>query len=208
MSKETRKSIIKKRGYPAWIKGDKLTLYISNYPATAEHLANRIGGKNKIICEFCCGVGVTLNELSKNSQKAIGVDNDRKIISHCLQNIKSFGMSNKTEIIFGDVSKPELLKKLKADIVIYDIPYWNIGLTENTGLEKKNPNLKSLVKNIQKLVTRNIVVCAPPCYTQQEAKKDFGECECESIFINGKHDRNYIYLGNLVQKRGTTKIYL
>lgn len=204
----TRQEIINKHGYPGWIKGDKLSLYISNYAATAHYLADRIGRKNKTICELCCGVGLTLSELAKRFEKTIGIDNDKKVIGYCKQNITSFKVSDKTEIISGDISDPELLKKIKSDIVIYDIPYWNIGLTENTGLEKKNPKLKEIVNNIKKLITKDIIICAPPHYTYKNAKKDFGKCECESIFIGSKHDRNYIYLGNLIKKQGTTKTFL
>lgn len=204
----TKTSIIKKRGYPDWIKGDKLSLYISNYPKTAKHIANRIGKKDQIICELCCAVGVSLIELAKKFKRTIGVDIDKKVIANCKKNLSNAGVINKTELVLGDISKRSLLKKIKADIVIYDIPYWNIGLTENTGLEKKNPNLKRLVRNIRELITKNIIICAPPYYGYDEAKKDFGKCECESIFINNKQDRNYIYLGNLIKKYGTTKILL
>jgi len=208
MPKITRESIIKKRGFPIWIKGDKLTLYISNYQSTTEYLAKRIGDKEKIICELCCGVGITLKELARTFKYVIGVDYNKKVVANCRENAKVFGVSDKTEIILGNISNSKLFKKIRADIVIYDIPYWNIGLTENTGLEQNNPNLKRLVDDIKKLITKDIIICAPPYYTYTEAKKDFGRCECESIFINNKHDRNYIYLGSLVKRQGTTKVVL
>jgi tRNA/tmRNA/rRNA uracil-C5-methylase (TrmA/RlmC/RlmD family) len=206
MIKKTRASIIKKRGYPDWIKGDKLSLYISNYPETAQYLASRIGNKDKIVCEFCCAVGISLIELAKNFKEAIGIDIDKKILESCEKNLIKAGLYNKTKLILGDISKRTVLKKIKADIVIYDIPYWNIGLTKDTGLEKNNPNLKRLIKNTRELITKDIIVCAPPRYGYEEAKKDLGECECESILINDQHDRNYMYLGKLINKPGSTQV--
>jgi ubiquinone/menaquinone biosynthesis C-methylase UbiE len=75
-----RTNIIQTRGYDPDISGDELSLKIASYPATARYLAGRLKGTGKVACELCCGVGISLIELSKTFEKVIGVDSDSQVI--------------------------------------------------------------------------------------------------------------------------------
>ena len=155
---------------------------------------------------MCCGVGVTLMFLGNSFKKVIGVDNDRKELNYCSKNLKLAKLNKEPELIWGNVTDIELLKKIKADIVIYDIPYWREYESEGKGdLTKKNPELKNFIERVKKYISKNIIIFAPPHYSYSFIKSKLGDCEYEKIFINGKHDRNIVYLGKLKKKVGVAQ---
>jgi len=197
MPEESRESIIQRRKYQEDIKGDVRSLYVSNYPVTAKYLAKRIANKELTVVELCCGIGATLEQVGKVCKKAIGVDANKDVLADCEANMKNAGVN--AELIQGDVNNIELLKSISADIVIYDIPDW---------YGEGNPDLKEIIEKIRKYISGNILVAVKPNYIYAQIKEQLGECEFEKVFINGKHDRNHVYLGNLIQKEGETEVHL
>ena len=97
------KSIINRRGYRKNIKGDKFSLFISNYPTNAKYLKGRIGNSKLVLAELCCSIGVTLEYLAPVFKKVIGVDFNKDILEMCQSNLKEAGVIEKTELILGDV---------------------------------------------------------------------------------------------------------
>ena len=206
---ETRESIINRRRYRRNIKGDKFSLYISNYPIIAEYLKSRIGDDKKVLVELCCGVGVTLEVLGGAFRRLVGVDNDRKVLSFCLKNLEDAGLENKLTLICGDVNEEDTLKKISADIALYDIPFWSPHEYNGKGdLTKHNPPLKDLVEKIRNLITEEIVISCSPQYDYETVLGEVGDCEYQKVFVNGKYNRNHVYLGRLIQTKGITKIEL
>jgi hypothetical protein len=191
---DTRKSIIKRRGYHKNIKGDKLSLYISNYPIVAEYIKKRIGNPNKVLAELCCGIGVTLGFMAPGFKKVIGVEIDKKILNECKENLRNAGLLKKYVLILGDINDDKILKKIKADIVIYDIPFWS------KDSEYKNPSPKSTIERIRKFITSDIIIFCSPKFDYRLIQNELGSCEFQKVYVNGKHDRNHIYSGNLKQK--------
>lgn len=206
-NKDKRTEIINKRGYPLNLQGDLVSLYISNYLDAAGYLAERIGNKEKTVVELCCGVGVTLGKLAKTFKQAIGVEVNDQILKSCENNIIQSNVINNVQLIHGDIEDKKLLAKIEADIAIYDIPYWDIGISREKHSSRKNPKLKETVGNIRELITKDIVVCAPTHYTYETALADLGPCEYQMIY-RPTYKRNYIYLGQLVEKEGITKLTL
>lgn len=201
---DTKEQIITKRGYRADIHGDQYILYLSNYPVSAKYLATRLKGDT--LLELCCALGITLEALSDNFKKIIGVDIDPKVLEDCRQNLKDSGLLNKIELVQGDISDENLLKSFKAEVVIYDIPYWvSKDLPDGTNVLDKNPNLKFVIETIRKHITQNIIIFAPPYMKYETIKELLGECEYEQIYINGRYDRNYIYFGNIIKNQGIQK---
>lgn len=201
---DTKEQIITKRGYRASVHGDQYALYLSNYPIAAKYLSSRL--KGDMLLELCCALGITLEALSNNFKKLIGVDIDPKVLEDCRQNLKDSGFLNKIELVQGDISNKDLLKSFKADVVIYDIPYWvSKELPDGTNVLDRNPDLKLVVQTIREYITQNIVIFAPPYMEYENIKEQLGECEYERIYINGRYDRNYIYFGDLVRNNGVTK---
>ena len=203
---DTREVIIAKRGYRKDIKGDQYSLYLSNYPISTRYLAGRLENKGKILVELCSGVGVTIEALSNKFEKLICVELDPEILEYCRQNMKSAGLMGKVDLIQGDITDEDLLKNIKADVVIYDIPYWvSKELPGRTNVLDKNPDLNELIDNVRKYITDNIVVFAPRYLEYSNIKNSAVECEFQKIYINGKHDRNYIFFGNLIENQGITE---
>lgn len=201
--------IIEKRGYRKNIKGDKFSLYISNYPVNANYLKSRLGNPDFILAELCCSIGITLEYLVPAFKKVIGVDIDKKVLEKCKNNLQEIGLFHKVELIQGDISNNNVLKQIKADIVIYDIPFWYPYKQKNQGdLLAKNPPLKELIRKIQENITSNIVIFAPPEWKYEYFKKELGVIEFEHVYINNKHNRNQVYLGNLINEEGETQIKL
>jgi tRNA1(Val) A37 N6-methylase TrmN6 len=206
-SNSERIKIIKRRNYPVDIQGDAISLYISNYNDAAEYLAHRIGHKEKVAVELCCGIGVTLEKLARVFRRVVGVEIDAQILKWCRENLTQADAINDVRLICGNTEDKELLRGIKADIAIYDIPYWDIGISQERHSSSENPKLKETIKNIRKLITKNIVICAPVHYTYEMAVIDLGPCEYQEIY-RPTHKRNYIYLGQLIEKEGITKLEL
>jgi hypothetical protein len=205
----SREEIIRRREYRSNIKGDKFSLYISNYPSNAMYLRSRIGNPKMVLAELCCSIGITLEYLAPGFKRLICVDHDAKILNTCKTNLKESGVFHKTELILGDIYHDDVLKRIKADIVIYDIPYWYPHEQENEGdLVTKNPPLKDLIQKIKKYITPNIVIFSPPEWTFNYFESQLDFIEFEQVFINQKHNRNQVYLGDLILQKGITKISL
>ena len=201
-----RDDIIQSRKYDPQIAGDDLSLKISSYSTTARYLADRLQGKGVTVCELCCGVGVSLIELAGTFEKVIGVDNSQAVINDCRANLNHTGVTN-FELLTGDAESKALLKNIKADIILYDIPYWSNHSGE-VNPAKQNPDLGELITNIREFITEDIVVYAPTYITYETIRDELGECEYHEVWLNGKHDRNFIFLGSLIQTIGKTKIEL
>ncbi len=192
------------------LSGTDFDLYISNYPSTAQYLAHRLKDPNKTIMELCCGIGVSLLEFAPFFKKVIGVDNDSDVLKFCEENISQSKYKRKIQIKRFDVTQNPIFIEEKIDIMIYDIPYWfdhrNRFHTLHT--PQDNPNLEKIISNLKNQSLHDIVIYTPPYFSEEDAHNLHLECEYEKVYLNGKHDRNHIYLGNLIQKIGTTRINL
>lgn len=201
-----REEIIQTRGYHPAIAGDELSLKIASYPVTARYLTQRLKNEGDSICELCCGIGVSLIELSKSFKKVIGIDNSAAIIEDCRKNLQQAHIPN-YELLCSDIRDRELLSKIKADVVLYDIPYWSTH-SGKVDPEKQNPDLQQLITDIQELITDRIVIYAPTRMTYEEVRDTIGPCEFMKVYVNNRHDRNFIFLGKLTQKEGIKKVKL
>lgn len=205
----TKEDIITYRGYRKNILGDKFSLYISNYPINVQYLKTRIGNSEFILAELCCSVGVTLEYLAPAFKKVIGVDFDKDVLDVCKENLKQSAANTTSELILGDVFEDAILRKIKADIVIYDIPFWYPHKQENKGnLVDKNPPLKKMIEKIRTYITSDIIIFSPPEWDYDYFSEELGLMEFQQVFIDGVHNRNQIYLGELIKTKGETKIEL
>lgn len=200
------KNIKSIRKLPKYIYGDDLSLKISSYPVFLTHLSERLGCKYSVLLELCTGIGIGLIYLQKNFKKLYGIEIDPTIVEIARSNLLKAGLTTKVSIIQADVVNIPEFTNLKPDVVIYDIPYWS---DHNAGLLKRNPDIKSLFEKINTHLTKNIIIYSPPRfdYTYYKNLLD-SDLEMEEIYINNKHDRNVLFFGKLVNKVGSTKVFL
>jgi methylase of polypeptide subunit release factors len=201
-----RETIIKTRGYDQHIAGSELSLKIASYPVTAEYLAARLAGRGNSVCELCCGIGITLIALSKVFDRVIGIDNDLQIIKECETNLHSATVTNYS-LLCEDISKPQIIENIKADIVLYDIPYWS-DHGGKVNPERQNPDLEVLIGELRAHVTEDIVIYTPPSFSYDQAATLLGDCDFVQVMVNGEHDRNFIFLGELRERSGVTSVEL
>lgn len=175
-----RTDIIQTRGYDPAIAGDELSLKIASFPTTARYLADRLKVDGGTVCELCCGVGVSLIERSKAFKKVVGVDSDAEVIADCRINLENAGVANH-EVLCGDVSDANLLSQIKADVVLYDIPYWSTH-SGKVDPERQNPDLEELIGNVRKLITEKIVIYTPTHMTYEEVTSALGPCEFMQVY--------------------------
>jgi methylase of polypeptide subunit release factors len=204
MTNIMRDEIIQKRGYADSISGDDLSLKISSYPTTAKYLAKRLSPHGNTICELCCGVGISLIEFSHRFDKVIGLDNSSQVIESAQKNLHNAGITN-CELLLGNADDPSKLSRINADIVAYDIPYWS---DHNDAAMDKNPQLARVIELINANITKNIVIYSPPHISYDDIAKITSIFEYQEVWIDDKHDRNFIYFGDLVEKPTRTKIIL
>lgn len=206
---DSRDSIIARRGYRPDIAGSDLAVYHSTYTVCAQYLANRIGDRKKTVVELCCGIGVTLEALSKTFAHVIGVDSSQEVLDACRENIRAAGATGNVELVLGDITRDTVLREIKADVALYDVPVWFPYLERGQGdLTASNPDLKQTVSRIGKQITPSIVVYSSPCSEYSVIEELLGSCEFQKVFINGKHDRNFIYLGNVMLQEGISEVRL
>jgi hypothetical protein len=55
-------------------------------------------------------------------------------------------------------------------------------------------------------VTSNIIIFSPPEWSYEHFEKQLGVIEFEQVFIDGVHNRDQIYMGDLRKEKGKTKI--
>ncbi|MDB5176554.1 MAG: S-adenosyl-L-methionine-dependent methyltransferase [Candidatus Saccharibacteria bacterium] len=200
-----RDEIIQKRGYDSSIEGDDLSLKISSYPITAKYLSVRLAVHGGVICELCCGIGISLIEFSRHFDTVIGVDNDPYVIESARNNLQRNKITN-YELILGGAEDLDTLHKIDADIVAYDIPYWSDH--GNDAVTGKNPQLSTIIDLIRVNITKNIVIYAPSDVSYDDIAKITDVFEYQEVWINDKHDRNFIYFGDLIDTLGQSSINL
>lgn len=201
---------------PAQDDGSSIDIYISAYPAVAQHLVSRIGGCGKTIAEVCCGVGASAIYLVNTFTEYVGIDNSEQVLRFCRENIQKAqtGKDKNYYLHNCDVSTQHkelrmILKKHHVDIVLYDIPWWYTH--DGNRYPAKNPNLETLIAAIRR-VTENIVIYAPSYMDSSYFSEAVGACEIEEIFLrtkNGeKRDQNIVYLGDLIKRPSPHEITL
>lgn len=197
-----RDEIIQKRNYDSAIQGDELSLKISSYPQTARYLAERLAPHGTSIVELCCGVGVSLVEFARRFESVTGVDSNLTVAAAARANVARAGATN-CEVLVGSVDDTALLQQIDADIVAYDIPYWS---DHGESLVGRNPDLKTTLELIRTHITSNIVVYTPPHITYDNIAAISDTFEFQEVWLDGKHDRNFVYFGNLVQSAEQSKV--
>jgi hypothetical protein len=199
-----RHDIIARRGYRADLRGSAFSLYLSSYPRVVDHLGDRLGERCASIVELCCGVGVTLEVLGRRLEHLVGIDNDEDVLADCRANLLACGSLHKTVLIRGDVSAPATLAGIRADVAVYDIPYWYPFQDRERGdYRDRNPVLASVLDALRSQVTDCIAVMAHRDSPLDEFWRT-GAREVEQVYLGGRLNRLHVYYGPMARERGIT----
>lgn len=98
-----------------------------------------------------CGTGGFLIEASMMGMRAVGIDNDRRMVRGALRNIRFYGLE--CDLICGDATSMPLTR---ADGIATDPPY---GRGTSTGGERVEDLISGLLKNAWRLLKKGKRIC-------------------------------------------------
>lgn len=201
--------LLKQKNFSQNIEGDKTAILMTCPEIVLEHLAKRVSKYNSAV-ELCCGIGLTAIKLAEEIQNVIGIDIDESRIKAAKENALKYNVAEKTTFIVGNVLNINLLKTIKADVVILD-PEWGASKDkDNTSnkslLELTNPSMKELFYKAKEHISSNIIMKVPNTF-------DFiilnilGKCEVDNIIWNNKVMLKYVYFSNTINKNLENNYY-
>jgi 16S rRNA G966 N2-methylase RsmD len=184
--------------------GDWEGVKISNYQLAGEHTAERIKkvvGEIPVL-EVCTGIGATTFVLARSFPKVYAVDLDPKRLGMCARNIERLGLSNKVELINGDILDDKILQRLTNQgigAVYTDVNFTTSEDWQNhtSDIMETGPNTQELYAKVFQLITGNICMKLPKTINLDQLRT-LGPCEIEEIKPDGKLSFYLVYFGELV----------
>ncbi|OGM59857.1 hypothetical protein A2955_00565 [Candidatus Woesebacteria bacterium RIFCSPLOWO2_01_FULL_37_19] len=184
--------------------GDWEGVKISNYQLASEHAAERIkraAGESPVL-EVCTGIGATTFALARSFSKVYGVDIDPKRLETCADNIERLGLSDKVELINGDILDDEILQMLSdKDIgaVYTDVDFTTSEDWQNhtSDITETGPNTQELYAKVSQLITGNICMKLPKTINLDQLRA-LAPCEVEEVRPDGKLSFYLVYFGELI----------
>lgn len=184
--------------------GDWVGMKISNYQRAGEHVAARIKkvtGEVPVL-EVCTGIGATTFVLARSFSKVYTVDLDPNRLKMCADNIGRLGLSDKVDLINGDILDDKIVQMLSdkgIGAVYTDVNFttsedWQNNTSEIT---QTGPNTQILYEKISQLITGNICMKLPKQINLDQVRA-LAPCEVEEIKPDGKLGFYLVYFGKLV----------
>lgn len=204
LESENFKKLLKQKNFSKNLKGDKTAILMTCPEIVIEHLAQKVS-KYKSAVELCCGIGLTTIKIAEKIDRVIGIDIDESRIKFAEINAKKYGVDKKTSFIVGDVLDINLLKTLKADVVILD-PEWSASkshenINNKSLLELTNPNMKELFNKAKEIISDNIIMKVPNTF-EFDTLNTLGKCEIDNIIWNDKIMLKYVYFSkNIIENK-------
>jgi hypothetical protein len=168
---------------------DEDGLRYSTPPSVAEYRAKRL--KTNSIADVSCGVGSQLVYFAKESEKAVGVELDRKRAYIAKLNLMAMGED--AEIIVGDALSEEIIKQIDAEIVFSDPS--RPPQEEVRSLENLEPPPEKVIERYSK-ITSKIAFELPP---QLPPERIPIEGEKEYTSLNFRLNRLALYCNELAE---------
>lgn len=172
-----------------------------------EHLAKRF--KNKTVLETCTGAGFTTISLAKYAKHVYSVEIDNNRLEKAKENSQMAGYVDNITFINGDITALEILNSIPDIDSAFIDPDWAISGDKHI-FRFHNSNTKppsdKLLNQIRKK-TPNVTLIQPPCIDKKEFKY-LPIHECESLFLNGRHELYCLHFGDLIQQKGDSKFYI
>jgi len=169
-----------------------------------EHIAKRF--QNMTVLESCTGAGFTTISLAKTAKHVYTVEINQAHQIQAKKNIERSKISDRVTFIQGDILDPEILNNLPQIDSAFIDPDW---ADEDPNHEYRflnsttKPPADILLNHILQL-TENITLVLPPFIHMNEFR-NLQEHECESLFMNDRHELFCLYFGELIRIVGSTE---
>jgi len=170
----------------------------------ADHLAKRFF--NRTVLETCTGAGFTTISLAKYAKHVYSIEIDSNRLEMAKKNSQIAGFEKNISFINGDITDVELLDSIQDIDSAFIDPDWAVtGASHIYKFHESNtkPPSDKLLDLIKKK-TPNITLIQAP-YIDKEEFKNLPLHECESLFLNGRHELYCLHFGDLVQQKGDSK---
>lgn len=189
------------------LTGDFEGLKITNYQVAGEHSAHRMQeavGKSPVL-EVCTGIGATTFVLARTFPIVYAVDLNPKRLAMCRKNLELLGLSDRVELIEGDILDPKLLGYLSSKGI--RAAYTDANFTkgsdwaENHALDisQTGPSTPKLYHQITQKVTGNIVMKLPKTINLEQLRQ-LADSEIERAVHEEGLSFYLAYFGNLARK--------
>lgn len=185
--------------------GDWEGVKITNYQLAGEHAAQRIKevvGDNPVL-EVCTGIGAITLVLARSFPKVYAIDLDSKRLQMCDDNIDRLGLSDKVELINGDILDDNVLQRLSGQNI--GAVYTDVNFTtgddwqnHTTDINATGPNTVELYKKVTDGITGNICMKLPKTINLEQLRA-LAPCEIEEVKPDGKLSFYLVYFGDLVK---------
>jgi len=169
-----------------------------------DHLASRL--KNRVVLETCTGGGFSTISLANYARHVYTVEIDSLRINDAKRNAQIAGVENKITFINNDVLSKEVSELLPEIDAAFLDPDWAVsGIDHEYRFRNSNtrPPSDTLLDAIFS-ITRNVTLIQPPFIDPKEFEH-LPPYECESLYLNGRHELFCLHFGDLVNVIGTSE---
>jgi 16S rRNA A1518/A1519 N6-dimethyltransferase RsmA/KsgA/DIM1 with predicted DNA glycosylase/AP lyase activity len=171
-----------------------------------EHFAKRF--KNMTVLETCTGAGFTTISLAKYASHVYTVEINQSHQKQAKANVEKSKLSDRVTFIRGDILDRSILNNLPHLEGAFIDPDWADEDPHHTYRflnSNTNPPADILLKYIFK-ITENIALVLAP-YIDINEFKELPKHECESLYMDNRHELFCLYFGKLIKETGMTEFY-
>jgi len=168
------------------------------------HLAQRF--KDLIVLETCSGAGFSTISLARNVRHVYSVEIDSARVEMARKNVQIAGVAKKITFLHGDIMTKRILDGIpQIDSAFLD-PDWADSSENPIYRFINSTTLPPADKLLQLIFTRtvNVTLIQPPFIDPVEFK-DLPPHECESMYMNGRHELYALHFGQLARLKGNSE---
>ncbi|MEN6390444.1 MAG: rRNA adenine N-6-methyltransferase family protein [Syntrophomonas sp.] len=169
-----------------------------------DHLACRM--KDCVVLETCTGGGFSTISLAKYAKHVYTVEIDSHRLSDAQKNVEIAGLKPKVSFINQDIMCREIEELIPDIDAAFLDPDWAVS-GENHQFRFIHSNTRppsDVLLNMILLRTSNVTLIQPPFISPREFEH-LPPHECESLYLNGRHELFCLHFGKLARFIGNSE---